>query len=146
MWEKLRAHSGVLNGMSSIGKDMVIRGSIQSDQDLYVDGAVEGPVDARNSRLTIGPHGKAISGARAREVDVMGRVDGDVESTETISIRTGARLVGNVRTAGIVIEDGAYFKGSIDIVNRRSAAGAAAAAGAGAGVAEPEDERVAGEG
>jgi cytoskeletal protein CcmA (bactofilin family) len=119
MWEKLRAQNEALKGMALIGRDMLIRGSVQSDQDIYIDGSVEGSLEVPNCRLTIGPHGKADSGARAREVDLQGVIDGDVESTETISIRSGARLVGNVRTAGIIIEDGAYFKGSIDIVNRR---------------------------
>ena len=118
MWEKPRAQNEAMKSMALIGRDTVIRGSVKSDQDIYIDGAVQGTLEVGNCRLTIGPHGKADSGARAREVDLQGEIDGNVETTGTISIRTGARLIGNVRTAGIVIEDGAYFRGSIDIVTR----------------------------
>ena len=101
-----------------IGQNMVIIGKVQSSEDLYVDGEVRGTLEVQNCRLTIGPHGKANAGATAREVDVMGRIDGNVETSEKISIRKGGQLVGDIKAAGIVIEDGAYFKGSIDIVRR----------------------------
>jgi len=101
-----------------IGPNMLIIGKVQSSEDLYVDGEVRGTLEAENCRLTIGPHGKASAGARAREVDVLGRVDGNVETQDKISIRKGGQLVGDIKAAGIVIEDGAYFKGSIDIIRR----------------------------
>ena len=108
--------------MAVIGKNMVIIGKVTSSEDLYVDGEVRGTLEVLNSRLTIGPNGKANAGAKAREVEVMGRIDGDVESVEKISIRKGGQLVGDIRAAGIVIEDGAYFKGSIDIVPKTAGA------------------------
>jgi len=89
---------------------MLIIGKVHSSEDLYVDGEVRGTLEAENCRLTIGPNGKASAGARAREVDVLGRIDGDVETQEKISIRNGGQLVGDIKAAGIVIEDGAYFK------------------------------------
>lgn len=113
------------NNLTVIGAGMRIKGSIQSKQDLYLDGSVEGALDVENCRLTIGPHGKAAANAKARDVDVQGTIEGNVESTEKISIRKGGRLVGDIRAAGIVIEDGAYFKGGVDIVNPRASAGEA---------------------
>ena len=101
-----------------IGRNMVVVGKIESSEDLYVDGEVRGTLEVQNCRLTIGPNGKATAGARAREVEIMGRVDGDVETVEKILIRKGGELVGDIKAAGIVIEDGAYFKGSIDIIRR----------------------------
>lgn len=101
-----------------IGPNMLIIGKVESSEDLYVDGEVRGTLQAPNCRLTIGPNGKASAGAKAREVDVMGRIDGNVETQEKISIRKGAQLIGDIKASGIVIEDGAYFKGSIDIVRR----------------------------
>lgn len=101
-----------------IGRNMVIIGKVHSSEDLYVDGEVQGTLDVENCRLTIGPNGKANAGAKAREVEVMGRIDGDVETVEKICIRRGGELVGDIKAAGIVIEDGAYFKGSIDIIRR----------------------------
>jgi cytoskeletal protein CcmA (bactofilin family) len=102
------------------GKGMIIKGSIESKQDVFLDGELEGVLDVENCRLTIGPHGRAIANTKAREVDIQGALKGNVESTDKISIRTGGRLVGDIRTAGIVIEDGAFFKGGVDIVNPRA--------------------------
>jgi cytoskeletal protein CcmA (bactofilin family) len=109
------------DSVALIGKAMLIKGHIISKQDLYIDGEVQGTLEALESRLTIGPNGKCNAGAKAREVDVLGIIHGNVESATRVSIRGGGQLIGDVKTAGIVIEDGAYFKGSIDIVNGRGA-------------------------
>lgn len=103
--------------LAVIGKAMLIRGQIKSREDLQVDGHVDGTVDLQDCRLTVGPKGKVGAGAKAREVEVFGTVNGDVDATKKITIRKGGRLVGDLRTPGIVIEDGAYFKGRIEIVN-----------------------------
>jgi cytoskeletal protein CcmA (bactofilin family) len=107
-----------------IGRNMLVIGKVQSSEDLYVDGEVRGALEVLNCRLTIGPNGKANAGAKAREVDVQGRIDGNVETQGKISIRAGGQLVGDIKAAGIVIEDGAYFKGTIDIVRRAAEAAA----------------------
>lgn len=106
----------VVSGLAVIGKAMVIRGQITSREDMHVDGEIDGTLDMPNCRLTVGPSGKVGAGARAREVEVLGSIDGDVEAGRKITIRKGGRLVGDLRTPGIVIEDGAYFKGKIEIV------------------------------
>jgi cytoskeletal protein CcmA (bactofilin family) len=108
-------------GLAVIGKAMVIRGQITSREDMHVDGEIDGTLDMPNCRLTIGPSGKVGAGARAREVEVLGSIDGDVEASRKITIRKGGRLVGDLRTPGIVIEDGAYFKGKIEIVTTEAA-------------------------
>jgi len=77
---------------------------------------VEGTVEAPEHKLTIGPNGTVHAMIKAREVVALGSIQGNVEATERIEIRKDAKLVGDIRTARIVIEDGAYFKGSIDIV------------------------------
>jgi cytoskeletal protein CcmA (bactofilin family) len=94
----------------------MIKGQILSREDLYLDGEMEGTVEVPEHRLTIGPHAKLQASIRAREVVVLGSVNGNVEAIEKIDIRKDARLVGDIKTGGIVIEDGAFFKGSIDIV------------------------------
>lgn len=114
-------------GITIIGKAMVIRGQIRSREDLHVDGQVDGSLDVSNCRLTVGTSGRVGAGAMAREVDVLGSVNGDVEASKKITIRKGGRLVGDLRTPGIVIEDGAYFKGKIEIVNTDEAAAEAPA-------------------
>lgn len=93
---------------------MRVVGEISSDEELYVDGELEGSLELRN-RLTIGPTGKVKANIKAQEVVVFGSVRGNVEAENRISLRAGATIVGDIKTAGIVIEDGAYFKGGIDI-------------------------------
>jgi cytoskeletal protein CcmA (bactofilin family) len=103
-------------GVAAIGKSVIIKGQILSREDLYLDGEMEGTVEVPENRLTIGPHAKLQATIRAHEVVVLGVVNGNVEASEKIDIRKDARLTGDIKTGGIVIEDGAYFKGSIDIV------------------------------
>jgi cytoskeletal protein CcmA (bactofilin family) len=99
-----------------IGKSVKIVGQIFCKEDLFVDGTVEGTVEASEHKLTIGPHGTIQASIKAREVLALGTIQGNVEAYERLEIRKDAKLVGDIRTARIVIEDGAYFKGSIDII------------------------------
>ena len=101
---------------ATIGKAVKIVGQIYSKEDLYVDGEIEGTVEALEHKLTIGPHGTVHAGIKAREVVALGNITGNVEASDKIEIHKEAKLVGDIRTARIIIEDGAYFKGSIDIV------------------------------
>ncbi len=103
-------------GAATIGKAVKVVGQIFSREDLYVDGEVEGTVEALENKLTIGPNGTLKAQIKAREVVALGTIHGNVEATDKIEIRKDARLTGDIRTARIIIEDGAYFKGSIDIV------------------------------
>jgi cytoskeletal protein CcmA (bactofilin family) len=105
-----------VNSGNSIGKSVKVVGQIYSKEDLYVDGTVEGTLEASEHKITIGPHGTIQASIKAREVLVLGTITGDVEAFERLEIRKDAKLLGNIRTARIVIEDGAYFKGSIDII------------------------------
>jgi cytoskeletal protein CcmA (bactofilin family) len=101
---------------ASIGKSVIIKGQILSREDLYLDGELEGTVELQEHRLTIGPNGRVSANIKAREIVVIGTIQGNVEASDKIEIKKEARLVGDIRTTRIVIEDGAYFKGSIDIV------------------------------
>jgi cytoskeletal protein CcmA (bactofilin family) len=103
-------------GQATIGKAVRIVGQIHSKEDLYVDGDLEGTVEALEHKLTIGPNGTVHAAVKAREVVALGTIQGNVEAAERIEIRKDARLTGDIKTARIIIEDGAYFKGSIDIV------------------------------
>ena len=106
----------VRGGAAIIGKSVVLKGQIYGREHLTIDGEVEGTVELQEHRLTIGPNGKVVATIKAREIVVLGTVHGNVEAREKIDIRKEAKVVGDIRTARIVIEDGAYFKGSIDIV------------------------------
>jgi len=108
-------------GSATIGKAVRVVGQIYSKEDLIVDGDLEGTVEALEHKLTIGPNGTVRASVKAREVVALGTIQGNVEATEKIEIRKDAKLVGDIKTARIIIEDGAYFKGSIDIVKQEPA-------------------------
>lgn len=102
-------------GLAVLGKSVMVKGQIFSREDLTIDGEVEGTVELQEHRLTVGPNGLVKATIKAREIVVLGTVHGNVEATEKIDIRKNAKLVGDIKTHRIVIEDEAYFKGSIDI-------------------------------
>jgi cytoskeletal protein CcmA (bactofilin family) len=99
-----------------IGKTVKISGQIYSKEDLCIDGDVEGTIELQENRLTIGPNGKVRSNITAHKVVILGNVQGSVDARDKLEIRKDGTAVGDIKTARIVIEDGAYFKGTIDIV------------------------------
>ncbi|HLX44149.1 MAG TPA: polymer-forming cytoskeletal protein [Bryobacteraceae bacterium] len=120
--------SGSVGDGALIGETMRIKGEVFSKDELRLEGEVEGKLESQN-RLTIGPKGKADASIKATEVIIAGTVKGNVEANQRIVLRKGANLVGDVKTAGIVIEDGAYFRGGIDIARPEGTTQAAQAAG-----------------
>jgi cytoskeletal protein CcmA (bactofilin family) len=114
------------------GRSMKIVGEVTSDEELYLDGDLDGKLNLRN-RLTIGPNSKVNANIKAREIIVFGTIKGNVESESRVSLRSGASIVGDIKTAGIVIDDGAYFKGGIDISKGHEANGNAKTQSASAG-------------
>lgn len=103
-------------GSAVLGKSVIVKGQIYGREDLTIDGEVEGTVELQEHRLTIGPNGKVVATVKAKELVVLGTIHGNVETRDKIMIRKDAKLVGDIKTARIEIEDGAYFKGNIDIV------------------------------
>lgn len=106
---------------ATIGKGVSITGQIHSREDLIIDGEIDGTIEAAEHKVTIGPNGKVKAGIKAKDIVVLGAVQGNVEATDKIDIKKEARLVGDIKTARISIEDGAMFKGSIDIVRTETA-------------------------
>lgn len=100
---------------ATIGKAVKIVGQIFTKEDLYVDGDVEGTIESQDNKVTVGPNGRVQAGIKAREVVILGQVKGNVEAADKVDIRKDARLEGDIVSARISIEDGALFKGSIDI-------------------------------
>jgi cytoskeletal protein CcmA (bactofilin family) len=101
--------------VAHIGKSVLIKGELSGSEDLYLDGEVEGSVDLKQHSLTVGPHGRVRANIRAREVIVHGKVEGNIQGDEKVELKKSAVLVGDISTQRITIEDGAYFKGAIDI-------------------------------
>jgi cytoskeletal protein CcmA (bactofilin family) len=100
---------------ATIGKAVKVNGQIFAKEDLYVDGDVEGTIESQDNKVTVGPNGRVQASIRAREVVILGQVQGNVEAADKVDIRKDAKLVGDIISARISIEDGALFKGSIDI-------------------------------
>lgn len=95
---------------------MKVKGQISGNEDLLVDGKVEGPISVGEHRLTVGHNGQISGGLAAREIIICGKVDGNHKVvSESVEIKKDALMVGDVITRRIVIEDGASFKGSIEI-------------------------------
>jgi cytoskeletal protein CcmA (bactofilin family) len=105
----------VRSGSAALGKNVTVKGQIFAREDLTIDGEVEGTVECHEHRLTIGPNARVQAGLKAREIVIQGSIQGNVDATDKIDIKREAKLVGDIKTSRIVIEDGAYFKGSIDI-------------------------------
>ena len=103
------------SGSAALGKNVTVKGQIFAREDLTIDGEVEGTVECHEHRLTIGPNARVQAGLKAREIIIQGSIQGNVDATDKIDIKKEAKLVGDIKTSRIVIEDGAYFKGSIDI-------------------------------
>ncbi len=113
--ETARSEGSRSGEVATIGKSVVVKGELSGSEDLYVDGEVEGSIALRGQTLTVGPNGRVRANVEARNVVLHGRVDGDVHATERVELRKTASLAGDISTARISIEDGAFFKGTIDI-------------------------------
>ena len=122
---------------ATIGKAVRVVGQIYTKEDLNVDGDVEGTIESQDNKVTIGTTGRVQASVKAREVVIFGQVQGNVEAADKVDIRREAKLVGDITTARISIEDGALFKGSIDIRKPEPKPGVAGAAAAVATSATP---------
>lgn len=98
-----------------IGKSVIIKGELSGSEDLFLDGIVEGVIELRNNNLVIGPNGKVKANINAKGVIVQGKLDGDIRASLRAELRKTAVAVGDVFTQRIAIEEGAYFKGKVDI-------------------------------
>jgi cytoskeletal protein CcmA (bactofilin family) len=112
---------------ASIGKGLFIKGEINGSESLFIDGKVEGSVNLPGNRVTVGRNGQVAASITAREIVVLGKVRGNVTASDRVDIRAEGSLSGDVSAARISIEDGAFFKGGIDI-RKPDAKPAAAAA------------------
>ena len=106
---------------SSVAAGIRVRGEISGNEDLLVDGSVEGPIHLGNGQLIVSATGKVVGDVEATELVIFGSVKGDVKSRERLEIKSGGTLVGDVLTARILVEDGAHFKGSIEIERKETA-------------------------
>jgi cytoskeletal protein CcmA (bactofilin family) len=100
---------------ATIGKSLVVKGEVTGSESLYIDGKVEGAINLPGNRVTVGRNGQVSANITAREVVVLGKVKGNINASDRVDIRSEGALTGDVIAQRISIEDGAFFKGGIDI-------------------------------
>jgi cytoskeletal protein CcmA (bactofilin family) len=105
----------VTGEQATISKGLIIKGDITGSESLFIDGKVEGSVNLPGNRVTVGRNGQVAANITAREIVVLGKVKGNVSASDRVDIRAEGSLSGDVAAARISIEDGAFFKGGIDI-------------------------------
>ena len=121
----VRPVSTAASDQATIGKSLLIKGEVTGSESLYIDGRVEGSINLSGNRVTIGRNGVVSANISAREIVVLGKVRGNLTASDRVDIRSDGSLTGDVVAARISIEDGAFFKGGIDI-RKAGAAGSKA--------------------
>jgi cytoskeletal protein CcmA (bactofilin family) len=119
-----------------IGKSVRIKGEVSGSEDIYIDGEVEGSIQLNGNSLTIGPNGSVRANISARNVIVGGTLDGNIQAGERTELRKSAVVNGDVQTQRIAIEEGAYFKGKLEIQKAQPETTLAASAASSASSAE----------
>jgi cytoskeletal protein CcmA (bactofilin family) len=100
---------------ATIGRSIRIRGEVSGDEDLLIQGRVEGTVDLKAHAVTVGPEGHVKADVTARVLTVEGRVEGNLKAEEQLILRSSARVEGDLSAPRVVLEDGARFRGGIDM-------------------------------
>jgi cytoskeletal protein CcmA (bactofilin family) len=100
---------------ATIGRSLVIKGEISGSESLYIDGRIEGTVNLTDNRITIGRNGSVAANITAREVVIMGKVQGNIQCSDRLDVRSEGALTGDVVTPRISVEDGAMIKGSVQV-------------------------------
>ena len=113
---------------ATIGKGLFVKGEITGSESLFIDGKVEGIINLPGNRVTVGRNGQVAASVAAREIVILGKVRGNVSASDRVDIRAEGALTGDVTAARISIEDGAFFKGGIDIKKADTKPAPAAAA------------------
>ena len=98
-----------------IGTSIVIKGELSCGEDLYIDGQVEGTIDPKGNRLTIGPNGRVKANVTACAVVVQGKLEGSIQASDRVDLKQSAVVTGDIATQRISIDEGAYFKGRVNI-------------------------------
>jgi cytoskeletal protein CcmA (bactofilin family) len=112
----------VENSPARIGKSVIIRGEVKGSEDLIVDGHVEGTVSLSESRLTIGPNAQVAADLTAKDVLILGRVQGNVVASGRVELRAGCAVEGDIRALRLSVEDNAVFRGKVDLTQGAAAA------------------------
>jgi cytoskeletal protein CcmA (bactofilin family) len=107
--------ASVSTDQATIGRSITIRGDVTGDEDLIIQGRVEGTVDLKQHNVTVGPEGRVKADVAARTVTIEGEVTGNVRGQEQVSLRSPSKVTGDIEAPRVVLEDGATFLGNIDM-------------------------------
>jgi cytoskeletal protein CcmA (bactofilin family) len=111
----VRLGSSNARNSARLGASLQIKGHITGTEDLQIDGKVDGPITLRGHQLTVGSTAQLNSEIHASEVVVYGKVVGNLHARDRVDVKTDGSVIGDISTARISIEDGAHFKGRIEI-------------------------------
>jgi cytoskeletal protein CcmA (bactofilin family) len=98
-----------------IGRSVTVKGELSGSEDLFIDGQVEGTIELQGNSLTIGPHGQVKANINAKDVLVQGKLEGNILASQRALLSKSAVATGDITTQRVAIEEGAFFKGKIDI-------------------------------
>jgi cytoskeletal protein CcmA (bactofilin family) len=115
-----RSSAPTARNLATLGPGLTVKGQISGDEDLQIDGKVEGNISLKGQRLTVGQNGEIVSDVHAREVIVYGKVRGNLYAEDRIEVKKDGSVVGNITGGRVLIEDGAYLKGQIEIERGKS--------------------------
>ena len=101
--------------MTLISKSVVIKGELSCSEDLYIDGQVEGTINPKGKRLTVGPNGRVKANVNASAVVVQGRLEGNIQASDRVDLKQSAVVTGDIATQRISIDEGAFFKGGVNV-------------------------------
>ena len=124
-------------GLANIGKSVSIKGELSGNEDIYVDGQLEGSIQLPGNSVTVGPNGRVKASITAKNLTVGGTLDGNVHASERTELRKTAVVNGDVQTHRIAIEEGAYFKGKLEILTEAKPSAPQVAAAVAAPAAMP---------
>jgi cytoskeletal protein CcmA (bactofilin family) len=110
-----RSSAPAAKNLATLGSGLTVKGQISGDEDLQVEGKVEGPITLKGQRLTVGASGEIVSDVHAREVIVYGKVRGNLFAEDRVEVKKDGSVIGNITGGRVLIEDGAYLKGQIEI-------------------------------
>jgi len=105
-----------------IGRSVTVKGELSGSEDLFIDGQVEGTIELKGNSLTIGPNGQVKANVNAKDVVVQGKLEGNIQASQRAELKKSAVTVGDISTQRVAIEEGAYFKGKIEVQKDAQAA------------------------
>ncbi len=125
--------------VSVIGPTLTFRGELTADEDLVIEGMIEGTIAHHDKNITIGKHGRVIADIHANSVIVEGELRGDIHSDGLVSLADGASVTGNIYCARVVMQEGAWFCGKLDMGTTMPARAADESEGGEEALDEPQD-------